>query len=115
MRKRVPQVERLPRAVVVRVTQAERRLEGRAAAYQVGGGKLPESLTREQPGLDDLGEPFAALFLGQSLEERRVDHRPDRPVEGADEVLALGEVDRGLAADRRIDLADAPRSHCDPR
>ena len=32
-----------------------------------------------------------------------------------DEVLALGQVDRGLAADRRIDLGDERRRHVDER
>ena len=36
------------------------------------------------------------------------------PVEGADEVLALGQVDGRLAADRRVDLADERRRHRDP-
>ena len=36
-------------------------------------------------------------------------------MEGADEVLALREVDRGLAADRGVDLADQRRRHLDER
>ena len=114
MRERVPEVERLPRAVVVRVAQAERRLEGRAPAHELLVGKLPKRLTGEQARLDDLREPFAALFRGQRLEECRIDHRSDRPVEGTDQVLALGQVDRRLAADRRIHLADECRRHRDP-
>ncbi len=35
-------------------------------------------------------------------------------MEGADEVLALGEIDRGLAADRGVDLADEGARHGDP-
>ena len=62
-----------------------------------------------------LGEALPPLALGQRLEQRRVDHRARRPVERADEVLALGQVDAGLAADRRVDLADAGRRHGDPR
>ena len=50
----------------------------------------------------------------QRREQGRVDHRPHRPVEGTDEVLPLREVDRGLAADRRVDLADERRRHRDP-
>ena len=64
MRERVPQVERLPRAAVVRVAQAERRLEGRAPAHELLVGKLPERLAGEEARLDDLREPFAALFRG---------------------------------------------------
>ena len=36
-------------------------------------------------------------------------------MEGADEVLAARKVDRGLASDRRIDLADERRRHRHPR
>ena len=37
----------------------------------------------------------------------------DRLVERPDEVLALGQVDPGLAADRRVDLGDERRRHLD--
>src|SRR6185437_15944650 len=53
--------------------------------------------------------------LRERLEQRRVDDRPLRPVEGADEVLPLRQVDRRLAADRRVDLADEARRDGDPR
>ena len=36
-------------------------------------------------------------------------------MEGADEVLALGQVDAGLAADRRVDLGDERRRDLDQR
>ena len=52
---------------------------------------------------------------GSVSSSARVDHDARRPVERADEVLALGEVDRRLAADRRVDLADERRRHGDPR
>ena len=53
--------------------------------------------------------PGPALAVWERLEQSRVDHRPRRPVEGADEVLALREVDRRLAADRGVDLPDERR------
>ena len=69
----------------------------------------------EQPRLHELGHALAPLALGQRLEQRLVDDDARRPVERADEVLALGHVDRRLAADRRVDLADERRRHGDPR
>ena len=48
----------------------------------------------EQPRLHELGHPLPPLALGQRLEQRLVEHDPRRPVEGADEVLALRDVDR---------------------
>ena len=105
---RVAEVEPAPRAVVVRVAQAERRLVGGRAAHV-------ELAAREQPRLHELGHALPPLALGQRVEQLLVDHDARRPVERADEVLALGDVDRGLAADRRVDLADERRRHRDPR
>ena len=59
--------------------------------------------------------PFLELELGQRLERSRIDHDPGGPVERADEVLAAREIDRRLAPDRRIDLADERRRHRHPR
>ena len=114
MRERVPEVERLPRAVVVRVAQAERRLEGRAPAHELLVGKLPERLAGEESRLHDLGHSVQPLVGAEGLDERRVDDGARRPVERADEVLALGQVDGRLAADRRVDLADQRRRHRHP-
>ncbi len=59
-----------------------------------------------QPVLDHLGQPGAQLAVGQRVEGRHVrDHRA-RLMEGADHVLAARMVDRGLAADRRVDLGE---------
>src|SRR5581483_8914760 len=60
------------------------------------------------------GGALAALALGQRLEERLVEEDERRPVEGADEVLAVGDVDAGLAADRGVDLPDERRRHRRP-
>ena len=54
------------------------------------------------------------LRLGQGLEQAGVDDDAHRPVERADEVLSSWEVDRGLASDRSVDLADESRRHRDP-
>ncbi len=105
----VAEVERAPHVAVVGVAEADRGLEGRAAADELRVGQLPERLAGEQPRLHDLGHPVQALGGGQRRDQGRVDDRLRRPVEGADEVLSLREVDRGLAADAGVDLADEGR------
>ena len=114
MRERVAEVELRSLAAVVRVAQADRRLERRAAAHLLVRVELPQRLAGEQPRLHDLGEAVPALLVRERLEERRVDDRLGRPVEGADEVLSLGEIDAHLPADRGVDLADERRRHGDP-
>src|SRR5712691_6439727 len=49
---------------------------------------------------DDLGIAGAELARRQGVEQRGVGNHQDRLVEGADEVLAVARIDRGLAADR---------------
>ena len=114
MSERVAEVQLAALAAVVRVAQADRGLERRAAPHLLGQRQLPERLAGEQAGLDHLGAPVLELGLRQRLERRRVDHRPHRPVEGADQVLPARQVDRRLAADRGVDLADERRRHGDP-
>ena len=58
----------------------------------------------EQPVLHHLGIAGAELALRQRVEQRGVGDHQDRLIERADQVLALAGVDRGLAADRGIDL-----------
>ena len=57
----------------------------------------------------------SSVSLGHRGEERDVDHDVARLVEGTDEVLPLGQVDGGFAADRRIDLGDERRRDMDDR
>ena len=90
--------------MVVRVAEADGSLEGRATADQLSVGQLPQRLTRKQSRFDHFGHPVLPLPLRQRREQRRIDQRPRGPVECADEVLALRQVDRGLAADRRVHL-----------
>ena len=87
---------------------AQRRTSSASGSSQTGS---PAS----RPVLTTSAMPVPQLRVGQRLERARVDHDPRRPVEGADEVLAAGKVDRGLAADRGVDLADERRRHRHPR
>ena len=103
-----PRLSQRRGAAVVRVAQAERRLVR-------GGAAHVERPAGEQLGLDAARPPLAPLALGQRREQRLVDHDAHRPVERADEVLALRDVDRRLAADPGVDLADERRRHGDPR
>ena len=115
VRKGVAEVERGARATVERVADAVGGLHGGAAAHLLGVGQLPQRLAGEQPRLHDLGAPLRSLGVRQRLEERRVDHDAHGPVKSADEVLAAGEVERGLAAESRVDLADERGRHWHPR
>ena len=54
--------------------------------------------------LDDLRESGAELPVGQGPYHGRIDDDEARLVERADQVLGLGMVDGGLAADRGVDL-----------
>ena len=66
VREGVPEIERLPLAVLVRVANADRRLECGAAADELLVGKLPERLAGEQARLHDLGQSFRALLPAAS-------------------------------------------------
>ncbi len=114
VREGMAEVELHACAVLTRVAKADRRLEGRAAPHLLGHAALPHGLAQEQTRLHDLGEAVAELLVRERVEQRRVDDRLARPVERADEVLPLREVDPDLAADRGVDLPDERRRHCDP-
>ena len=90
------------------------------AAGSPGGDRRALGLQRrEQPlvaqggHLHGLGEGGAALPLVERREDGDVDDDRGRLVERADEVLALGQVDAGLAADRRVELRDERRRDLD--
>jgi hypothetical protein len=114
VREGVPQVEHPARPFVVRIAQAHGRLEGGAAPDELGVRQRPDRLAHQEARLDDLRHPVQALVGRQRLDQRRIDDGPDRPVEGADEVLALRDVDRGLASDRRVDLTHERSRHRHP-
>ena len=61
----------------------------------------------KQPVFHHLGVAGAEFALRQRIEQRGVGDHQDRLIERADQVLALAGVDRGLAADRGIDLRQA--------
>ena len=62
--------------------------------------------TRHQGVLRDLAQPGAVLPRWQRGERAHVGVDRERLMERADQVLALGEVDRGLAADGGVDLGE---------
>ena len=71
--------------------------------------QLEQPLVAERRHLHRLTEGGPPLPLGQGGEDADIDDDRGRLVERAHEVLALGQVDRGLAADRRVDLGDERR------
>ena len=115
MREGVAEVERDTDGTIVRIAHAHGGLVRSAAAHNLRVGQLPETLAREQAGLDDFGQATRALVGGQGLEQHGVDDGARGPVERADEVLRRRQVDAGLAADRRVHLTHERRRHGDPR
>src|SRR3954452_18527653 len=109
VRERMAEIERLPRAAVEGIAEADGCLEGRAAANELLVCQLPKRLAGEEACLDDLRHALAPLLVGERLEITRVDHRSHRPMEATDEVLALREVQGSLPADRGIDHPDQRR------
>ncbi len=61
--------------------------------------------------LGDLTQAAAVLAVGQRGEHRRVHEHGARLVERTDEVLALGQVHAGLAADRAVDHREQRGRH----
>ena len=65
----------------------------------------------EQAVFGDLRITGAELPIRQGIEERGIGQHQDRLMEGADEILAVRRIDRGLAADRGIDLRQQRGRH----
>ena len=61
--------------------------------------------------LGDLAQPAAVLAVGQRLQHARIREHATRLMERADEVLALGQVHTGLAADRAVDHREQRGGH----
>ena len=66
-----------------------------------------------KPHLTTSASPATRSASRQGREDVDVAEHAGRRVEGADEVLALGGVDAGLAADGRVDHAEQRRRHLD--
>ncbi len=63
----------------------------------------------DQPVFDDLAIAGAHFAARQCRKARRIGENQARLVEGAEQVLAGAGVDRGLAADRAVDLGEQGR------
>ena len=74
---------------------------------------LEQPLVAERGHLDRLREGRPALPRVERGEHRDVHHDRRGLVERADEVLALGQVDAGLATDRRVELGNERRRDLD--
>ena len=91
-------------------------LRGRVAREQPRGVLLApreEAGVAEQPVLGHLGVAREQLAAGQRGQRVEVAEHQARLVEGADEVLALARIDRGLAADGAVDLREQRRGRLD--
>src|SRR3546814_20163059 len=67
----------------------------------------------DQAVFDHLGIACAELARGQRREGGGVDQAECGLVEGADQLLSRGDVDRGLAADATVPLREQGRRHLD--
>src|SRR5205085_964920 len=67
---------------------------------------LEQGGIEDHAGLDDFGKAGAKLARGKAAKRQRVDEHGRRLPEAADEILSLGAVHSGLAADARIDLRE---------
>ncbi len=114
VREGVAEVEVRAVAPLVRVAQADRRLERGARTHLRLGLELPVRLPREQSRLHDLGEPVdgappPAASRGAPCRS------PSRRASGTRRRGSCPpEVDAGLAADRGVDLTDERRRDGDP-
>ena len=84
--------------------------QGRAVRLAPG----EEARIADQAVFDHLGIAGAQLARGQGGERIGIDQHQRRRVEGADQILALARIDRGLAADRGIGLGEQAGRHRDP-
>jgi len=76
-------------------------LARRAAGKHLRGVRLQpckELGIADQAVLDDFGIAGAKLAWRQCVEQRRIGEDEDRLIKGADQVLAMARIDRGLAA-----------------
>src|SRR3954471_384216 len=116
----MPEVEERPRARLALIGGDDSALELATALdpvdqrfrvalqelRQMGFQPFDEGQVEGQCVLDHFGEPCAQLALGKRIERREVGNHGARLVEGTDHVFAAWVIDRGLAADRRVDLRE---------
>ena len=76
---------------------------------------LEQALVAERGHLHGLGQGRTALPDIQRRQDRHVGEDRGRLMERTDEILALRQVDAGLAADRRVELRDERRRDLDER
>ena len=67
------------------------------------------------PHLTTSASPATKSFAGSVSQRRQIAQHPGRRVEGPHQILALGGVDSGLAADGRIDHAEQRGRHVHAR
>jgi hypothetical protein len=130
----VPEVEREARSGLPLVRQDDLDLRPRCPLDDLGEGagfrrgcvarrdrgtvrlqRLEQSVVSERRHLHGLGESRAPLADVEGREDGHVGHDGRGLVERADEVLALRQVNAGLAADRRIKVCDERRRDLDER
>ena len=91
----------MARSISSRVCPAVR--DGRA--LRVVLDQVQDDRIGHEAGFDDLGQPGNVVGPGHGLQRGQVGQHPGRGPERPDQVLALGDVDRRLASDRRVDHA----------
>ena len=125
VRHRVARVEDRPPPSLALVLAHHRRLDLDAPPDQLleGSGIPGDQRVRlplqplevrpvgDQAVLHRLRQSGAELPIGQRRERERIGHHRDRRVEGADQVLPLGRVHAGLAADRRVEHGEQRGGH----
>jgi hypothetical protein len=80
-------------------------------ARSVASNAVEQGRIGERGVFDGFGEAGAGLAGGQGGEVGGVDEDPAGLVKGTDEVLAVGQVDAGLAADAAVDLREHGGGH----
>ena len=121
----MPVVEDLPQARLVQVLGYHLGLDRDGAfdqlarvravrdhrALRIRPDQVEDDRVGDEPGLDDLGQPADIVLARQRLQRDQVGEHASRRVERADQVLALGDVDGGLAAHRGVGHAEQRGRH----
>ena len=127
MAERVAEVEQGALATFERIARDHAGLELAAARDRLGqrgvvareqglgvrAQPVEETGVEDRPDLDHFGQARAQFAVGQGAQRGGVGNDHSRRVERADQVLAGRQVDRGLAADRRVDHRQQRGRHLD--